>query len=120
MKITEIIETFIKEGYVASSVKASGGKSGVIICLLRKENITVAISCDRCGHKFYVAEEDGIPISFYRNSPEEVERWKGNPYGIRKDEVFQPSASQALAQLSDITHYAQINCLDFIILLSQK
>lgn len=116
----EILEAFVKEGYTASSVKVGGGKSGNIISLLRKGDLTVAISCDRYGHKFYVAEEDGIPISFYRNSLEEVERWKGNSYGIIKDEVFQPSASQALAQLSDITHYAQINCLDFIILLSQK
>ena len=120
MKITEIIETFIKEGYVASSIEASGGKSRVIITLLRKDGFTIAISHDKCGNVFYVAEEDGVPVSFHKYF-QEIEKWKGNySYGIKIDEVFQPSASQALAQLSDVSHYAQINCLDFIVLLSQE
>ena len=115
----DIIDTFIKEGYSASSVKVSGGKSGRIISLLKKGDLTVAISCDKHGHKFYVAEEKGTPVSFHRNFTE-IEKWKGNPYEIKIDEVFQPSTSQALAQLSDVSHYAPINCLDFIVLLSQK
>ena len=119
MKITEIIETFIKEGYVASSIEASGGKSRVLVTLLRKDGLTIAISHDKCGNVFYVAEEDGVPVSFHKYF-QEIEKWKGNPYEIKIDEVFQPSTSQALAQLSDVSHYAPINCLDFIVLLSQK
>ena len=119
MTMIDINNAFIKEGYTASSVKASGGKSSVIISLLRKGDLTVAISCDRYGHKFYVAEENGVPVSFHKYF-QEIEKWKGNPYEIKIDEVFQPSTSQALAQLSDVSHYAPINCLDFIVLLSQK
>ena len=119
MKCTEIIDTFIKEGYVASSIEASGGKSKVIITLLRKDGLTVAISHDKYGKSFYTAEENGVPVSFHKYF-QEIEKWKGNPYEIKIDEVFQPSTSQALAQLSDVSHYAPINCLEFIVLLSQK
>ena len=118
MKITEIIETFIKEGYVASSIEASGGESRVIITLLRKDNVTVAISHDKYGKSFYTAEENGIPVSFHRNFME-IEKWKGGSYEIKIDEVFQPSAS-ALTLLTSVPHYAQITCLDFIVLLSQE
>ena len=118
MKITEIIETFIKEGYVASSIEANGGESRVIITLLRKDGFTVAISHDKCGNVFYVAEEDGVPVSFHKYFLE-IEKWKGNSYEIKIDEVFQPSESP-LTLLSDVSHYAQINCLDFIVLLSQE
>lgn len=117
MKITEIIETFIKEGYVASSIEASGGESRVIITLLRKDNFTVAISHDKCGNVFYVAEEDGTPVSFHKYFLE-IEKWKGNSYEMKIDEVFQPS--EVLALLADVPHYSQISILDFIILLSQK
>ena len=115
----DIIDTFIKEGYIASSIEASGGPTKVIITLLKKGDLTIAISCDKHGHKFYVAEENGVPVSFHKYF-QEIEKWKGNPYEIKIDEVFQPSTSQALAQLSDVSHYAPINCLDFIVLLSQK
>ena len=117
MKITEIIETFIKEGYVASSIEASGGESRVIITLLRKDNVTVAISHDKYGKSFYTAEENGVPVSFHKYFLE-VEKWKGNSYEMKIDEVFQPS--EALALLADVPHYSQISILDFIILLSQK
>ena len=118
IEMLKMLEAFVKEGYTVSSVKVSGGKSGNTISLLRKGDLTVAISCDRYGHKFYVAEENGCPISFRRNSLEEVERWKGNlSYGIKKDGV---SDSKAIILLSDIPHYGQINCIDLIVLLSQK
>ena len=117
-EIIDIIDTFVKEGFIASSVKVSGGVTRNIISLLRKGDLTVAISCDKCGNMFYTAEEDGIPVSFRKNFLE-VEKWKGNSYGIRKDEVFQPSAS-ALTLLTSVPHYAQITCLDFIVLLSQE
>ena len=113
----EIIDAFIKEGYVASSIKTSGGDTKVIISILRKDNITVAISCDKYGQKHYVAEEDGIPVSFHKNFLE-IEKWKGD-YDI-KEETFQPSTSLALSLLSEVSHYAQISCIDFIVLLSQK
>lgn len=118
MKITEIIETFIKEGYAASSIEASGGESRVIITLLRKDNVTVAISHDKYGKSFYTAEENGVPVSFHKYF-QEIEKWKGNSYELKIDEIFQPSESP-LTLLSDVSHYAQINCLDFIILLSQE
>ena len=119
IEMIKILEAFVKEGYTVSSVKVSGGKSGNTISLLRKGDLTVAISCDRYGHKFYVAEENGCPISFRRNFLE-IERWKGNSYNIKKDGVFQPSESEALALLADMPHYSQISILDFIVLLSQK
>lgn len=118
MKITEIIETFIKEGYVASSIETSGGKSRVIITLLRKGDLTISIGCDKYGHIFYTAEENGTPVSFHKNFTE-IEKWKGDSYEIKIDEVFQPSAS-ALTLLTSVPHYAQITCLDFIVLLSQE
>ena len=115
-----IINTFIKEGYLISSVKTNKGKSGLLIFLLRKEELTVAISCDKYGNKFYTAEENGTPVSFHRNFLE-IERWKGNSYGIKKDGVFQPSDSEALTLLSEeISHFSQISCMDFIVMLSQK
>ena len=118
IEMIKILEAFVKEGYIVSSVKVSGGKSGNTISLLRKGDLTVAISRDRYGHKFYVAEENGVPVSF--KNLLEVEKWKGNSYGIKKDGVFQPSDSEALTLLADVPHYSQINVLDFIILLSQK
>lgn len=120
MTMIEIIEAFIKEGYIASSIETSGGHKKVIILLLRKGDLTISIGCDKYGHMYYTAEENGTPISFHRNFLE-IERWKGNSYEIEKDGVFQPSTSQALTLLTDnINHYSQINCIDFIVLLSQK
>ena len=115
----EIIDAFIKEVFIVSSIEASGGPTKVIINLLRKGNLTVAISHDKYGYMHYTAEEDGVPVSFHRNFLE-IEKWKGNSYSIKKEEVFQQSTSLALALLSDVAHYSQINVLDFIILLSQK
>ena len=117
MKNNEIINAFIKEGYVASSISASGGSTKVIISLLRKEKLTIAIAIDKYGDMWYTAEEDGLPVAFHRNFLE-IEKWKGNSYEMKIDEVFQPS--EALALLADVPHYSQISILDFIILLSQK
>ena len=117
MKNNEIIDAFIKEGYIASSIEASGGPTKVIITLLRKENITIAIAIDKYGDMWYTAEEDGLPVAFHRNFLE-IEKWKGNSYEMKIDEVFQPS--EALTLLSDISHYSQISCIDFIVLLSQE
>ena len=119
IEMIKILEAFVKEGYTVSSVKVGGGKSGNTISLLRKGDLTVAISCDRYGHKFYVAEENSVPVSFHKNFLE-VEKWKGNSYGIKKDGVFQPSDSEALTLLADVPHYSQISILDFVIFLSQK
>ena len=113
----EIIDAFIKEGFIVSSIEASGGPTKVIINLLRKGNLTVAISHDKYGYMHYTAEEDGVPVSFHRNFTE-IEKWKGDSYEIKIDEVFQPS--EALTLLSDISHYSQISCIDFIVLLSQE
>lgn len=116
MKNNEIIDAFIKEGYIASSIETSGGPTKVIITLLRKENITIAIAMDKYGDMWYTAEENGTPVSFHRNFTE-IEKWKGDSE-IKIDEVFQPS--EALTLLSDISHYSQISCIDFIVLLSQE
>ena len=115
----DIIDTFIKEGYSASSIEASGGPTKVIITLLRKENITIAIAMDKYGGMWYTAEENRIPVSFHKNFLE-IEKWKGDSYEIKKEKTFQPSQSAALTLLSDVAHYSQINVLDFIIVLSQK
>ena len=117
MTMIEIIEAFIKEGYTASSIETSGGHKKVIILLLRKGDLTISIGCDKYGHMYYTAEENGTPVSFHRNFTE-IEKWKGDSYEIKIDEVFQPS--EALTLLSDISHYSQISCIDFIVLLSQE
>ena len=119
IELNELIEAFITEGYIASSFNVSGGPTKAIITLLRKNDLTVAISTDKSGYMHYTAEENGVPVSFHRNFIE-IEKWKGGSYEIKKEKTFQPSVSHALSLLSDVPHYSQINILDFIVLLSQK
>ena len=117
-EMLEIIETFKNEGYDVSSVKTSKNN----ISLFKKDNLTVAISCNyNNGQKYYAADEDGMPVLYHRNpNSNDIEKLIYDSYFAEKigfGYTIEASKSEKILA-DDIANYSQMTCNDFIFALA--